>query len=169
MTDMKRNKLVFALVTITRNILKSSIKMLYELLLFSVSSWQPLDPHWPEAGEHLVCEHGLVQRVLPRQQAQRPAHARHQGQAHRLRVGDLWLGAPQLRGQHPTLPTPGGDTRARMGPALRRLEHRMHPLWTLSGQLFKCFMSVWPFKTYFICRKSSFMATKTLFAVPDSL
>ena len=51
MTDMKRNKLVFALVTITRNILKLKRS---ELLLFSVSSRQPPDPHRPEAGEHLV-------------------------------------------------------------------------------------------------------------------
>ena len=95
----------------------SALATFYDIV-FSVSPRQPPDPHGPEAGKHPVCEHGLVQRVLPRQQAERQAHARHPGQAHRLRLGDLRLGAPQLRGEHAALPAPGGDPGAGLGPAL---------------------------------------------------
>ena len=56
-----------------------------------------------------------------------------QGEADRLRLGDVRLGAPQHGGVDAALPRAGGHPRAGLGAALRRLEHRLHHLRAISG------------------------------------
>ena len=56
-----------------------------------------------------------------------------QGEADRLRLCDVRLGAPLDGGVDAALPRARGHPRAGLGAALRRLEHRLHRIRALPG------------------------------------
>ena len=88
------------------------------MIFVPVPARQPPDPHGPEAGEHPLCEHGLVHRHLPHHEALRAPHEGHPGQADRLWLGHVRLGAPLDGGVDAALPPARGDPGAGLEPAL---------------------------------------------------